>query len=168
MYMYTIQPSIKVLLHFFLINRFQSIRSTVRAPVFGRHQFSGTSEHFGKAHGSLLSGWRNYNYTACCWFPTSINILILPSQFWQISFESYWLHWPNTLCSYGITHVSMCSCTYCMYMPNADWFSLVKSNHPPFIWLHHAQGICAPDRFVVVIVILLFLFWPRNPILQHI
>ena len=34
----------------------------------------------------------NYNYTACCWFPTSSNILILPSQFWQIRFESYWLH----------------------------------------------------------------------------
>ena len=30
-----------------------------------------------------------YNYTACCWFPTSNNILILPSQFWQIRFESY-------------------------------------------------------------------------------
>ena len=65
---------------------------TVRAPVFGRHQFFGTSEHYGKAHGSLLSGWMNYNYTACCWFPTSSNILILPSQFWQIRFESYWLH----------------------------------------------------------------------------
>ena len=65
---------------------------TVRAPVFGRHQFFGTSEHFGKAHGSLLSGWMNYNYTACCWFPTSSNILILPAQFWQIGFESYWLH----------------------------------------------------------------------------
>ena len=67
---------------------------TVRTPVFGRHQFFGTSEHYGKAHGSLLSGWMNYNnYTACCWFPTSNNILILPSQFWQISFESYWLHY---------------------------------------------------------------------------
>ena len=54
--------------------------------------FSGTSEHYGKAHGSLLSGWMNYNYTACCWFPTSSNILILPSQFWQIRFESRWLH----------------------------------------------------------------------------
>ena len=34
----------------------------------------------------------NYNYTACCWFPTSSNILILPSQFWQIRFESCLLH----------------------------------------------------------------------------
>ena len=34
----------------------------------------------------------NYNYTACYWFPTSSNILILPSQFWQIRFESYWLN----------------------------------------------------------------------------
>ena len=66
--------------------------STVRAPVFTRHQFFGTSEHYGKAHGSLLSGWMNYNYTACCWFPTSSNILILPSQFCQIRFESCWLH----------------------------------------------------------------------------
>ena len=72
-------------------------RCTVRAPVFGRHQFFGTSEHYGKAHGSLLSGWMNDNYTACCWFPTSNNILILPSHFWQIKFESaeYW-------CFYGI------------------------------------------------------------------
>ena len=57
-----------------------------QAPVFG------TSEHYGKAHGSLLSGWMNYNYIACCWFPTSSNILILPSQLWQIRFESCWLH----------------------------------------------------------------------------
>ena len=67
-------------------------QTTVRAPVFGRHQFFGTSEHYGKAHGSLLSGWMNYIYTACCLFPTSSNILILPSQFWQIRFESCWLH----------------------------------------------------------------------------
>ena len=52
-----------------------------QAPVF-RHL------HYGKAHGSLLSGWMNYNYTVCCWS----NILILPSQFWQIRFESCWLH----------------------------------------------------------------------------
>ena len=65
---------------------------TVRAPVFVRHQFFGTAEHYGKAHGIFLSGWMNYNYTACCWFPTSSNILILPSQFWQIRFESCWLH----------------------------------------------------------------------------
>ena len=70
----------------------KTLDCTVRTPVFGRHQFFGTSEHYGNTHGSLLSGWMNYNYTACCWFPTSSNILILPSQFWQISFESYWLH----------------------------------------------------------------------------
>ena len=34
---------------------------------------------------------KNYNYTACCWFPTCSSILILPSQFWQIRFESCWL-----------------------------------------------------------------------------
>ena len=71
---------------------FQCVLLYRRAPVFGRHRFFGTSEHYGKAHGSLLSGWMNYNYTACCWFPTSNNILILLSQFWQIRFESYWLH----------------------------------------------------------------------------
>ena len=76
--------------------RFASINNThwdtVRAPVFGRHQFFGTLEYCGKAHGSLLSGWMSYNYTARCWFPTSRNISILPSQFWQIRFESCWLH----------------------------------------------------------------------------
>ena len=78
---------------FFAHGRTQNYKTyTVRAPVFGRHQFVGTSEHYGKAHGNLLSGYINYNYTVCCWFPTSSNILILPSQFWQIRFESYWLH----------------------------------------------------------------------------
>ena len=66
--------------------------STVRAPVFGRHQFFGTSEHYGKAYGSLLTGWMNYDYIASCWFPKSSNSLIHPSQFWQIRFESYWSH----------------------------------------------------------------------------
>ena len=60
---------------------------TVRAPVFDRHQFFGTSEHYRKAHGCLLSWWMNYYYTGCCWFPTSSNILILLSQFWQIRFR---------------------------------------------------------------------------------
>ena len=57
-----------------------------QAPVF-RHLRA-----YEKAHGSLLSRWINYNYTACCWFPTSSNILKLPSQFWHIRFESCWLH----------------------------------------------------------------------------
>ena len=73
------------------IHQWICLKITVRAPVFGRHQFFGTSELYGKAHGSLLSGWMNYNYTACCWFTASSNILVLPSQFWQIRFESYWL-----------------------------------------------------------------------------
>ena len=58
------------------LNRQYAYSYTVRAPVFGRHRFFGTSEHYRKAHGSLLSGSMNYNYTACCWFPTSSNILI--------------------------------------------------------------------------------------------
>ena len=82
--------NIKLMFHREFMSRCSHAASTVRAPVFGRHQFFGTSEHYGKAHGSFLSGWMNYNYTACCWFPTSSNILILPSQFWQIRFESYW------------------------------------------------------------------------------
>ena len=77
---------------FFFFFLHTCLLSIVRAPVFGRHQFFGTSEHYGKAHGSLLSGWMNYNYTACCWFPTSSNILILPSQFWRIGFENCWLY----------------------------------------------------------------------------
>ena len=99
-------PFLQVIIRSILITAFQSgqenyfellfsssivAMSPVRAPVFGAHQFFGTSEHNGKAHGSLLSGWMNYNYTACCWFPTSGNILIIPPQFWQIRFESYWL-----------------------------------------------------------------------------
>ena len=36
--------------------------------------------------------WMNeFYYTACCWFSYISNISILPSQFWQISFESYWV-----------------------------------------------------------------------------
>ena len=53
-----------------------------QAPVF---------RHLRALRKSPLSGWMNYNYTACCWFPISSNILILPSQFWQIRFESCWL-----------------------------------------------------------------------------
>ena len=73
---------------------------TVRAPVFDRHQFFGTSEHYGKAHGSLLSGWMNCNYTAYCWFPTSSNIWILPShtvltnQVWKLLIALFKV--PNT------------------------------------------------------------------------
>ena len=89
----------------------------VRAPVFGRHQFFGTSEHYGKAHGSLLSGWMNYNYTASCWFPTSSNILILPSQIWQIRFESYLLHCSKcrilVLLRYMYYKCSFRCCFYC-------------------------------------------------------
>ena len=68
-----------------------SVLCTVSAPVFG-NQWFGTWEHYGKAHGSLLSRTTKYSNTLCCWFPTSSNILILPSHFWQIRFESCWLH----------------------------------------------------------------------------
>ena len=67
---------------------------TVRPPVFSRHQFFETPRSISeKPLWSLLSGWMNYNYTAYCWFSTSSNILIVPSQYyWQIGFESCWLH----------------------------------------------------------------------------
>ena len=57
----TLCPNNSLILH---IQEFRSISwpSTVRAPVFGRHQFFGTSEHYRKAHGSLLFGWIDYNY----------------------------------------------------------------------------------------------------------
>ena len=82
-------------------------KNTVRAPVFGRHQFFGTLEHYGKTHGSLLSRWMNYNYTACCWFPTSSNISIHPSLFWQIRFESYWF--PCSKCRILVLTFTQCS-----------------------------------------------------------
>ena len=90
------------------------VASTVRAPVFGRHQFIDTLiRALWKSPWSLLSGWMNYNYTACCWFPTSSNILILPSQFWQIRFESCWLHcskcWILVLLRYMLS-VSLIRC----------------------------------------------------------
>ena len=80
---------------------------TVKAPVFDRHQFFGTSEHYGKAHGSFLSGWMDYNYTACCWFPTSSNIhhssdksglkvadcIVQSAEYW--CFYGYLLRLPN-------------------------------------------------------------------------
>ena len=86
--------------------------STVRAPVFDRHQFFGTSEHYGKAHGSLLSGWMNYNYTACCWFSTSskyfnTSITALKNQVWKLLIALFKV--PNTGALTVLTHKPMCS-----------------------------------------------------------
>ena len=47
--------NIKLMVHRQFISTCSHAAGTVRAPVFGRHQFFGTSEHYGKAHGSLLS-----------------------------------------------------------------------------------------------------------------
>ena len=52
----------------------------------------GTSKHYRKAHGSLLSGWLICNYTACCWPATSSNILIVEYISGTRGFESYSLH----------------------------------------------------------------------------
>ena len=38
----------------FVVISVDILSSTIRAPVFGRHQFFGTSEHYGKAHGSFI------------------------------------------------------------------------------------------------------------------
>ena len=90
-------------------------KSTVRAPVFGRYQFFGTSEHRGKAHGSLLSGWMNYNYTACCWFPTSCkyfntSITVLTNQVWKLLIALFKV--PNTgaftVTQYGFSNFLVC------------------------------------------------------------
>ena len=85
--------------HLQILDMLTSWNSTVRAPIFDRHQFFGTSEHYGKAHGSLLSGWINYDYTACCWFPTSSNILdtsitVLTNQVWKLLIALFKV--PNT------------------------------------------------------------------------
>ena len=53
---------------------------TVRAPVFGRYQNIGTSNHYGKAHG-ISSGWMICNHTICCWPITSSNIFIFDHNY---------------------------------------------------------------------------------------
>ena len=116
-------------------NKAQLECSTVRAPVFGRHQFFGTSEHYGKAHGILFSGWMNYNYTTCRWFPTSSNIFILPSQFWQIRFESYWLH-----CS-KCRILVLLRC-YFSIRPNIFFFVLVKNWVGRSVIFFFTQAVC--------------------------
>ena len=118
-------------------NNVRILPGTVRAPVFDRHQFFGTSEYYGKAHGSLLSGWMNYNYTACCWFPTSSNILILPSQFWQSSLKvadctvqsaEYWCFYGTHLYTWvESSNVDKLSC-WRTNVPGID----VKMNPQPF------------------------------------
>ena len=78
--------SVNIIIMFFYISHkwyFFSTYTMIRAPVFGRHQFFGTSEHYGKAHGSLLSGWMNYIKLHCMllvsyipqYFNTSITVL---------------------------------------------------------------------------------------------
>ena len=136
-----------------------SLQYTVRAPVFGRHQFFGTSEHYRKAHGSLLSGWMNYNYTACCWFPTSSNILILPSQFWQIGFESCWLH------------CSKCRILVISRYPSLKFMILGDQNSGPCFFSYldnspprtilHSVGI-GPDEWFYWLVVVLVGSCPRD------
>ena len=101
---------------------------TVRAPVFGRHQLFGTSEHYGKTHGSLLSGWMNYNYTSCRWFPTSSNIVItsitiLTNQVWKLLIALF------KVLNTGVFTVSLISCASNNYF---FFFLLLPS---PFLFL---------------------------------
>ena len=53
-----------------LRNAYSKGTSIQQAPVF-QHLRA-----LRKSPWSLLSGWMNHNYTVCCWFPTSSNILI--------------------------------------------------------------------------------------------
>ena len=125
---------------------------TVRAPVFGRHQFFGTSEHYGKAHGSLLSGWMDYNYTACCWFPTSSNILIHPSQFWQIRFESYWLHCSKCRILVLLRYSESTVCAWTNYGPiHKIPIRSISIQMYMFIWTN-CGPICMIDRGCISIL----------------
>ena len=86
---------------------------TVRAPVFGRHQFFGTSEHYGKAHGSLLSGWMNYNYTGMLlvsYIQQYINtsITVLTNQVWKLLIALFEV--PNTGAFAVRSHLRHYSC----------------------------------------------------------
>ena len=66
--------------------------STVRAPVFGRHQLSASQSITEKSmEVYYLDEWIIITLHVAG-FLLSSNILILPSQFWQISIESCWLH----------------------------------------------------------------------------
>ena len=95
---------------------------TVRAPVFGRYQFSAPRSIREKPmEVYYLDEWIIKFYTACCWFPTSSNILIFPSQFWQIRFESYWLHCSKC----RILVLLLCTCLYmyaCQYLQLLHFF----------------------------------------------
>ena len=125
-----------------------------QAPVF-RHLRA-----LRKSPWSLLSGWMNYNYTACCWFPTSSNILILPSQFWQIRFESCWLHWSKCrilvllwhlhVCTFmsgfiKIPTLLMCTCLLCtymyMYLVDVSYVFLTLTTHPFRLQMCHVKSI---------------------------
>ena len=77
--------------------KYRKGNSIRQAPVF-RHLRA-----FRKSPWKFIIWMMNYNYAACCWFPTSNNILILSSQFWQIRFESCWLHRQSAeyWCFYG-------------------------------------------------------------------
>ena len=62
--------------------------STVRAPVFGRHQFFGTSEHYGKAHGSYyLNEWTIITLHVTGFLHPAIfntSIRVLTNQVWKL------------------------------------------------------------------------------------
>ena len=95
---------IKVINRYSLFSNYPKGTSIRRAPVFGRHQFFGTLEHYRKAHGSLLSELINYNYTACCWFSYiqqyfNTSITVLTNQVWKLLIALFKV--PNTGAFYG-------------------------------------------------------------------
>ena len=67
----------------------------------------------------------NYNYTACCWFPTSSNSLILTSQFWQFGFESCWVHCSKCRILVFLWYLCACCHSY-MYMYIMLYFTLLN------------------------------------------
>ena len=116
---------------FFLLITISTVRASV---IFGRHQFFGTSEHYRKAHGSLLSGWMNYNYSACCQFPTSSNISKHPSQFWQIRFESYWF--PCSKCRLLVL------LRYLEFVPSWSDLHITRQENWKIIWIEVSNNVC--------------------------
>ena len=113
---------------FWLYRRLSNMLETVKDNVEYR---TGTSIRQAPVFRHLRALWKspwkfviwmnefNYNYTACCWFPTSSNILILPSQFWQIRFESYTdctVQSAEYWCFYGTCNLKKLDVNYCETM----------------------------------------------------
>ena len=101
-------------LHFVKFHTFVTLlySSTVRAPVFGRHQIFGTSEHYGKAHEAYyLDEWIIITlHVAGFLHPAIFNtsITVLTNQVWKLLIAlfkvpntgAFTVHVLNFLCVY--------------------------------------------------------------------